>query len=89
VPYADSFVVVLFVNKNYVVINIIDRDSNAKLRLYIFVKLKQNRCKLSLAIYYVHLVVSRAVVYKGDLVAFTVAANRLDRPNYVNINIGK
>jgi hypothetical protein len=52
-------------------------------------KLKQNRCELSLAIYGVHLVVSRAVVCKGDLVAFTVAADRLDRPDYIDIDISK
>jgi hypothetical protein len=67
----------------------IDRDNNAKLRLYIVVKLKQYRCKLSLTIYCVYLVVSRAIVYKGNLVAFTITTNKLDRPNNINIDIGK
>jgi hypothetical protein len=67
----------------------IDRDSNAKLRLYIFVKSKQDRCKLSLAVCCVHLAVSYAVVCKSNLVALTVAADRLDRPDNIDIDTGK
>jgi hypothetical protein len=67
----------------------IDGDSNAKLRLHVFVKSKQDGCELSLAICCVHLAVSRAVVCKGDLVAFTVTADRLDRPDYINMDTGK
>jgi hypothetical protein len=53
------------------------------------VELKQNRRKLSLAIYCIHLVVSYIVIYKGNLVALTITANRLDRPNNVDIDIAK
>jgi hypothetical protein len=67
----------------------IDGDSNAKLRLYIFVKSKQDRRKLSLAVCCVHLAVSYAVVCEGDLVALTVAADRLDRPDYIDMDTGK
>jgi hypothetical protein len=44
----------LLVDKDCVVLDIIDGDSDAKLRLHIFVKSKQNRRKLSLAIRCVH-----------------------------------
>jgi hypothetical protein len=67
----------------------IDGDSDAELRLHIFVKLKQNRRKLSLAICCVHLAVSCTVIYKGDPVALTVAADRLDRPNNVGMDACK